>query len=197
MPSIVKKEKDHYGSLKKGKKPRGEMVQTFCGIWKVWKKLTYNKGTQENTVVLHKELTTWIDYSFNRILSPYILVFIFCGKSGDSILSPTNLPFICFFLIRIRIHYQSVFWNNPAVICTHCRNTWLERMYISIYLGKNLFTIFPVKVVCGIWIALCGIHPASHLPDFLSRDVPEFFIWIWIAESKLRPDVELSWLCWF
>lgn len=169
------------------------MVQTFCGIWKVWKKLTYNKRIQENTVVLHKELTTWIDYSFNRILSPYILVFIFYGKSGDAILSPANLPLIFFSLIQIRIHYQSVVWNNSAVICCHCRNTWLEKIYISIYLGKTWFTIFPVKVVCGIWIALRGTDPVSHLPGFLSiqRDVPKLFIWVWAAESKLRPDVEL------
>lgn len=170
-------------------------MQTFCGIWKVWKKLTYNKGTQENTVVLHKELTTWIDYSFNRILSSYILVFIFYGKPGDAILSPTNLPLIFFSLIKIRIHYQSVAWDNPAVICCHCRNTWLER----IYLGKIWVTIVPVKVLCGVWIALCGTESASQLPGFLStqRDVQKFFIWIWIAESKLRPDIELFWLCWF
>lgn len=154
------------------------MVQTFCGIWKVWKKLTYNEGIQENTVVLHKELTTWIDYTFNRILSPNRLVFIFYGKSGDATLSLTNLPLILFSLIKIRIHYQSVVWNNPAVICCHCRNTWLERIYIPIYLGKIWFTIFPVKVVC--WIAFCGTDPASHLPGFLhiQRDVPKCFIWI-------------------
>jgi len=53
--------------------------------------------------------------------------------------------------------------------------------------------IFPVEVLCGIWITLCGTDFAFHLPDFLSiqrcqDSLPESGFG---SESKLSTDIEL------
>lgn len=53
--------------------------------------------------------------------------------------------------------------------------------------------IFPVEVLCGIWITLCGTDLAFHLPDFLSiqrcqDSLPESGF---ESQSKLSTDIEL------
>jgi len=51
-----------------------------------------------------------------------------------------------------------------------------RNVYLILF-GKNLVYYFSMKVLCGIWIALCGTDSVSQLPDFLSvwGDVPRLF----------------------